>query len=98
MAGIWTSAIKQAVSARRGEVRNSAADEKTSTLWPSDLMSLDMDSRKNRSSSTTETSIFFIMPPMAIRRTVVRAANYADALHGIARCGRGCHQCNAETP
>jgi hypothetical protein len=29
-------------------------------------MSLDMDSRKNRSSSTTETSTFFIMPPGAI--------------------------------
>jgi hypothetical protein len=32
-------------------------------------MSLDMDSRKNRSSSTTETSSFFIMPPAAIRWT-----------------------------
>jgi hypothetical protein len=32
MAGIWTSAIKQAVSARRGDARKSAADEKVSTL------------------------------------------------------------------
>src|SRR6266699_4972802 len=30
-------------------------------------MSLPMDSRKNRSSSTTETNSFFIMPPLAVR-------------------------------
>jgi hypothetical protein len=60
MAGIWTSAIKQAVSASRGEARNSAADEKASAVWPSDRMSLHIDSRQNRSSSTTETSTFFI--------------------------------------
>jgi hypothetical protein len=30
-------------------------------------MSLHMDSRKNRSSSTTETSTFFITPPKTIR-------------------------------
>jgi len=46
IAGIWTSAIKQVVSMRRGEARKSAADEKASTLYPSDLMSLLMDSRK----------------------------------------------------
>ena len=56
IAGIWTSAIKQVVSMRRGEARKSAADEKASTLYPSDLMSLLMDSRKNWSSSTTETN------------------------------------------
>jgi hypothetical protein len=47
IAGIWTSAIKQAVSTRRGDARKSAADGKASTLQPSDLMSLVMDSRKN---------------------------------------------------
>jgi hypothetical protein len=37
----------------------SAADEKASTAKPNDLMSLRMDSRKNRSSSTTETNDAF---------------------------------------
>jgi hypothetical protein len=32
MAGILTSAIKQAVSTRQGDARKSAADEKASTL------------------------------------------------------------------
>jgi len=40
MAGIWTSAIKQAVSTRRGDSRKSAAGEKASTAKPNDLMSL----------------------------------------------------------
>src|SRR3954462_5362459 len=52
--GIWTSAIKQLVSMRRGQARKSAAEEKTATLYPSDVMSLLMDSRKYLSSSTTE--------------------------------------------
>src|SRR5580698_10200044 len=51
-----TSAIKQAVSTRRGDARKSAAEEKASTVWPKDLMSIRMDSRKNTSSSTTETN------------------------------------------
>jgi hypothetical protein len=32
IAGIWTSAIKQAASLRRGDARKSAADEKASTV------------------------------------------------------------------
>jgi hypothetical protein len=44
---------------RRGEARKSAADEKASTLYLSDLMSLVMDSRKYLSSSTTETNDAF---------------------------------------
>jgi hypothetical protein len=36
-------------------------------LYPNDLMSLPMESRKNRSSSTTETNSFFITPPLAVR-------------------------------
>jgi len=47
IAGIWMSVIKQAVSARREDARKSAADGKASTLYPSDRMSLLMDSRKN---------------------------------------------------
>jgi hypothetical protein len=54
--GIWTSVIKHAISGRRGDARNSAADEKASTAKPNDLMSLRMDSRTDRSSSTTETN------------------------------------------
>jgi hypothetical protein len=76
------SAITQAVSARRGDAMNSAADENMSTVKPSDLMSLHMDSRKNRSSSTTETSTFFIMPPWPFAGPAVRA-NCADAPHGM---------------
>ena len=41
--GIWTSAIKQAVSTRRGDARKSAADENASTAKPKDLMSLPME-------------------------------------------------------
>jgi hypothetical protein len=76
------SVIRQAVSARRGDARNSAADEKTSTVWPSDLMSLHMESRKKRSSSTTETSTFFITPPVAFRWTRLAGSQYTDAPHG----------------
>jgi hypothetical protein len=47
IAGIWTSAIKQVVSARREDARKSAADGKASTLYPNDRMSLLMESRKN---------------------------------------------------
>jgi hypothetical protein len=54
IAGMLTSVIRQAVSTSRGDARKSAADEKASALWPSDLISLLMESRKNRSSSTTE--------------------------------------------
>src|SRR5215469_14668493 len=79
MAGIWMSVIRQPVSVTRGEARNSAADEKTSTVWPSDLMSLHMDSRKNRSSSTTETSTFCIMPPWLFAELVVRASQYRSS-------------------
>jgi hypothetical protein len=46
-------------------------------------MSLHMDSRKNRSSSTTETNTFFIMPPWPFAGPAERAANYADTPHGI---------------
>jgi hypothetical protein len=61
--GMWTSAIKQAVSTRRGDARKSAADAKASTAKPIDRMSLRMDSRKNRSSSTTETNALGMLPP-----------------------------------
>ena len=47
IAGIFTSAIRQAVSARRGDARKSAADAKASTVIANDLMSLRIDSRKN---------------------------------------------------
>src|SRR5215475_7260870 len=56
MPGIWISAMRQPVSATRGDARKSAADGKTSTRYPSDRMSLRMDSRKNWSSSTIETN------------------------------------------
>jgi hypothetical protein len=46
IAGIWTSVIKQVVSMRRGEARKFAADEKVSTWYPSDFISLLMESRK----------------------------------------------------
>ena len=52
--GMFTSAIKHDVSPRRADARKSAADGKTSTVYPSDLMSLRMDSRKGRSSSMIE--------------------------------------------
>ena len=72
IAGIWTSAIKQAVSARRGDARKSAADEKASTAKPNDLISLRMESRKNRSSSTTETSDAFGIRPRSSHIPAIR--------------------------
>src|SRR6516165_3035414 len=49
-------------------------------------MSLPMDSRKNRSSSTTETKCFFIAPPSGSSlEPAVRAANKAVAPPGIMR-------------
>src|SRR5258707_11504274 len=80
IAGIWTSAIKQVVSMRRGEARKSAADEKASTLYPSDLMSLLMDSRKYGSSSTTETNDAFGMGFRQFART--------GHVGGAQQCGR----------
>src|SRR6266851_50921 len=72
IAGIWTSAIKQAVSTRRGDARKSAAEEKPSTVYPKDLMSLRMDSRKNRSSSTTETNDAFGIRPRSSHGPAIR--------------------------
>jgi hypothetical protein len=100
VAGIWTSAIKQAVSTRRGDARNSAADEKASTAKPNDLRSLRMDSRKNRSSSTTETNDAFGIWPRsshvpAIRvlqrcrraRTISCATECLEAMPGLVNLG-----------
>src|ERR1700730_1993343 len=67
IAGILTSVIRQAVSTSRGDARKSAADEKASALWPSDFISLLMESRKNRSSSTTETRKAFGIRTPAVR-------------------------------
>ena len=58
----------------------SAADEKASTLYPSDLMSLLMDSRKYGSSSTTETNDAFGMGFRQFART--------GHVGGAQQCGR----------
>src|SRR5580658_6496815 len=67
MAGIWTSAIKQSVSARRGDSSSPAADGKVSTVKPSDRMSLRMDARRKLSSSTIETNGALDMRPPGAR-------------------------------
>src|SRR5262249_51135862 len=85
MAGIWTSAIKQPVSTRRGEARKTAADAKTSAAKANDLMSLRIDSRKNRSSSTIETNAF------GIRSAAVRSYPRYGRLHNaVAPCSVPC--------
>jgi hypothetical protein len=81
IAGIWTSAIKQAVSTSRGDARKSAADEKASTAKPKDLMSLRMDSRKNRSSSTIETKNVFGIRPLSSHEPAIRV---------LQQCRRAC--------
>src|SRR5262249_52883830 len=45
-------------------------------------MSRHMDSRKNRSSSTTETRCFVVMPPLAVRSKPASAVRDAVALRG----------------
>jgi hypothetical protein len=72
IAGICTSAIKQAVWTRRGDTRKSAADGKISTGKPNDLISLRIDSRKNRSSSTTEISDASGIPPRSSHVPAIR--------------------------
>src|SRR5260370_18976330 len=80
IAGIWTSAIRQAASTSRGDARKSAAHEKASTLWPSDFISLLMESQKNRSSSTTETREAFGIRTPTISLSPVRRLQHVVAL------------------
>src|SRR5258707_88856 len=92
IAGIWTSAIRQAVSTSRGDARKSAAHEKASTLWPSDFISLLMESQKNRSSSTTETRKAFGIRTPAVRSPPCGTSNMLwrwDA--NAVTCAKGYH-------
>jgi hypothetical protein len=91
IAGIWTSAIKQAVSTRRGEARKSAAEEKASTAKPNDLMSLPMDSRKNRSSSTIETNDAFGIRPRSSHVPAIRVLQHCRRARTIS-CAEECPQ------
>src|SRR5580692_1795312 len=81
IAGMWTSAIKQDVLARRGDARKASADENASTSNPIDFMRLVIASRKGSSSSTIEmrcdTSGLRVQLPC---RTVT-PCTHVDALH-----------------
>src|SRR2546428_239369 len=96
IAGIWTSAIKQVVSMRRGEARKSAADEKPSTLYPTDLMTLLMDPQKYRSPSTTETNDAFGIGPRQFARTghAGRAQQYGRSACEFHNLRKECRRCN----
>jgi hypothetical protein len=91
IAGMWTSAIKQAVSTRRGDARKSAADEKASTAKPNDLMSLPMDSRKNRSSSTTEINDAFGIRPHSAHVPAIRVLQHCRRASTVS-CAKECLQ------
>jgi hypothetical protein len=91
IAGIWTSAIKQAVSTKRGDARKSAADEKASTAKPKDLMSLPMDSRKNRSSSTIEINDAFGIRPHSAHVPAIRVLQHCRRACTVS-CAKECLQ------
>src|SRR5258708_40321256 len=54
MDGIWTSAITHDASLNREDRKNSSADAKVWTMYPSDLRRLSVATRTDRSSSRTE--------------------------------------------
>lgn len=91
IAGICTSAIRQAVPTRRGDARKSPADEKVSTGKPNDRMSLPMDSRKNRSSSTIEISDASGIRPRSLHVPAIRVLQQRRRARTV-NCAEECSQ------
>ena len=84
---------------RRGKARKFAADEKVSTLWPSESMSLLMELRKYRLSSTTETNDVFGIGFRQFARTAMQAApNNVVCPHANSTTTPRYRRCNASGP